>query len=476
MELTAFLKSEGWDSMDIDKALLSIVARAIFRAPEYKVSQYLVDNSDLKALYKIDDPISHKQLYRIADMLYGVKNGLDKYLYNKLSTLFNLDDSLVIFDISNTYFEGQKKNSKLADYGRSKEKRYDCKQVVFTGVINADGFIRHSKIYEGNKPDVKTLEGMIKELEKNSNSTSKKTVVLDAGIADEDNLKYLRGKGYKYVCVARKRLGAYELDVNKSNVKQLTDRGENVIELNIFKPKEFDDTWMYVQSPSKKLKEQSIDHKLCLRFEEDLTQAHESLSKKKGIKKLIKVHERIGRLKQKHRHVSSHYTIEVKSYKEEATAIIWTKQSNAVLEDKLQGVYFLRTNIDNIDENQFWNIYNLIREVESTFRCLKSDLNIRPIHHHLDHRVESHMYLTLLAYQLVNSIRHLLKEKEIYYDWNNIIRLMNSHIIQTLIVPTDKKTIRIRKPSIPIPFVKEIYNACNCDSSLKSIKKDVVYH
>jgi len=475
LDLASYLKSLGWESIDIQKALLVIAAKAIFGASEYKTSQYLEDNSDLKSICKIEHAISHKQLYRMSDKLFEVKEGLDKYLYTKICNLFNLEDCLVIFDISNTYFEGKKVQSDLAQYGRSKEKRYDCKQVVFTGVINVDGFIRHSKIYEGNKPDVRTLTEMINELEKNSNSKSQKTVVLDAGIADEDNLEYLRSKGYKYVCVSRKRLSDYELDINKPNVKQLTDRDKNIIELNIFKPKEYEDIWMYVKSPLKKIKEQSIDVKLSRRFEEDLTEVISSLSKTRGIKKLTKVHERIGRLKQKHRQVASHYKIEVISLGDRATNIVWFKQSSPVLDDKLQGVYFLRTNLDNIDEPQFWNIFNLIREVESTFRCLKSDLNIRPVHHQLDHRIESHLYLTLLAYQLVNSIRHLLKQQAILLNWNNIVRLMNTQIIQTLIIPAETKTIKLRKPSLPIGIVKNIYQACACASTVKP-SKEVVYH
>jgi len=81
-----------------------------------------------------------------------------------------------------------------------------------------------------------------------------------------------------------------------------------------------------------------------------------------------------------------------------------------------------------------------------------------------------------LAYQLVNTIRYMLKEKGINYEWKNIVRIMNSHTIQTIILPTDKKVIHLRKPAKPIEEVEQIYKAANCKNSLKPVKKYVVYH
>jgi len=145
--------------------------------------------------------------------------------------MFDLEDKLVIFDISNTYFETRKSGSKLAKYGRSKEKRSDCPLVVFTGVINSEGFIRHSKIYEGNKPDSATLTDMVEDLKKHADSNSKQTIVIDAGIATEDNLELIKAKGYKYVVVSRKRIKDYPIDISKSKTVALTNRGKEKVEL-----------------------------------------------------------------------------------------------------------------------------------------------------------------------------------------------------------------------------------------------------
>lgn len=466
----------GMGRKQTDKALLGIAARAIFSSSEYKTSQILQDNSSLQECFGIGQTITHKQLYGVADKLYANKEKIDGFLYERIRTLFDLDDKLVIFDISNTYFEGRKAGSEIARHGRSKEKRSDCPLVVFTGVINAEGFIRHSRIYEGNKADAATLGDMIADLKKYSPEGAKQTIVIDAGIASEENLESITKEGYEYVCVSRKRLKDYPVDPQGHAIAQLTDRDKNKVELRIFTPKGYDDTWMYVQSEAKRAKEGSMNEKLKMRFEQELEQIEGALHKKGGTKKANKVWERIGRAKEKHKRVSSRYTIDLTEVNGLATALAWSVKPDKKSEDKTKGVYFIRTNIQGPSEERLWHIYNTIRDVEATFRCLKSDLNIRPVHHQKDERVEAHIYQTILAYQLVNTIRHMLKEKGIHHDWPNIVRIMNTHTIQTIELPTDKKRIHLRKPSKPIKEVQQIYAATNCTKTQTAIKKYVVYH
>ena len=476
LQLPECFASLGMSGEQNSKALIAICARTIFSASEYKTAQILSLNSELLSLYNYKDSISHKQLYATADLLFKHKSKIDKFLYQRITDMFDIEDKLVIFDISNTYFETRKDHSELAKYGRSKEKRNDCKQVVFTGVINAQGFIRHSRIYEGNTADTATLSDMIKDLKQYSNSEIQQTVVIDAGIATEDNLALLNTKGYKYVCVSRKRIKDYELDQQADKVIQFTDRDKNKVELSIFEPAGYTDKWMYVQSEAKRRKEQSMDVKLKERFIEDLTSIKSAIVKKGGTKQIEKVWERIGRVKQKHNRVSARYEIKVKSENGKAKQVSWTEKEIKIKDDKANGVYFIRTNYNDPTEKQLWDIYNTIREVEATFRCLKSDLQIRPIHHQKDSRIESHIYLTILAYQLVNTIRYMLKNENIHYDWHNIKRIMSTHTIQTIELPTDKKVIHLRKPSKPNDLVQQIYTATKSTRTQSAVKKYVVYH
>lgn len=468
--------SLGIGDKQSSKALLSIAGRAIFSSSEHKTSQILQTSSELQHCFGVEGKITHKQLYDIADTLYEHRQEIDRFLYKSIQTLFNLEDKLVIFDISNTYFETHKEGSTLAKYGRSKEKRNDCPLVVFTGVINPEGFIRHSRMYEGNTPDTATLGDMIEDLASNCPKAARQTIVIDAGIATEENLELIKQKGYQYVCVSRKRLKDYPKTSTKDTVVQLTDRDKNKVELAIFQPDGYDDTWMRVQSQAKSKKETSMQNKLAKGFEEELAGIAKALTKKGGTKKVNKVWERIGRAKQKHNRVAANYHIEVEEKQTIATSLKWSYKANKTKEDKQKGIYFIRTSYQNPKEKELWDIYNTIREVEATFRCLKTELNIRPVYHQKDERIKSHIYLTILAYQLVNTIRHMLKANGIHYDWRNIVRIMNTQTIQTIELPTDKKTIHLRKPSKPIEEVQQIYKATNCKQTQSAIKKYVVYH
>ena len=154
----------------------------------------------------------------------------------------------------------------------------------------------------------------------------------------------------------------------------------------------------------------------------------------------------------------------------------WKIKENPVKDEKENGVYFIRSSYKNTSEEELWDIYNTIREVESTFRCLKTDLQMRPVYHQNDQRIEAHLYLTILAYQLVNTIRHMLEKNNIRYDWQNILRIMSTQTVQTIKIPTDKKNIHLRKPAKPIKEVQDIYKATGCIDTQRSIKKYVVYH
>jgi transposase len=473
LKLGGFLSQLGLTKDDVQRALISIAARAIYTASEHKTADILKINSSLTECIGYRGDITHKQLYRIADILYNSKAAIERCLHDHITDMFDLTDSLVIFDISNTYFETRKAGSDLAAYGRSKEKRGDCPLVVFTGVINAEGFIRHSHVYPGNTPDPHTLSDMVDDLE-NYSDGPKKTVVIDAGIATEQNLEELERKGYHYVCVSRSRVKDYPPEALGGNLIRKTEQGE--VRLSVFTPEGYSDTWMLARSEAKKTKEQSTGNKLQARFEQDLHAAEAALHKKGGTKKIDKVWERIGRYKERHRQVSGSYKITVTEKQGKATAIDWTIQDNKLKDDKAEGIYFIRTNLQDPQEGPLWDIYNTIRKVESTFRCLKTDLHIRPIYHQTDRRTKAHLNLAVLAYQLVNTIRYLLGRAGIHCDWSHIVRIMSTQQVQTIGMPSKTKTIHLRKASKPIKEAKQIYDAAGCTQTQKTLKKYVVYH
>jgi hypothetical protein len=321
----------------------------------------------------------------------------------------------LLYDLTNTYFEGRKIGSKLAKFGRSKEKRSDAKLVVLALVVNPEGFIKYSSILEGNMSDAKTLEGMIENLRiKTSSSAKKALVVIDAGIATDENLSMIKEKGYDYMCVSRSSLKNYNIEAGATTVT-VTDNKKQKIDLCRVKSDRNTDYYLKVESHSKELKERSMNEQFRSRFEDGLQKIADSLTKKGGVKQEDKVYERIGRVKQKYPSIQRYFDIEVEvkenvkinttkkgtqpeqEKKKIVTTLNWSIKQGVDINAR-SGVYFLRTSLEGNSEHVLWQLYNTIREIEATFRVLKTDLDLRPIYHKNDDSTMAHLHLGVLAY------------------------------------------------------------------------------
>jgi hypothetical protein len=345
--------------------------------------------------------------------------------------------------------------------------------VSFSAVVNQYGFLKYSKIEQGNVNDSQTLLETIRQMEHRSKSGRlDKAVVIDAGMVSEANLTQLREKGVKYVCVSRTKPEDYEGYLSPQ-MKQITDNRGNKIEIKLIEPQGKPDQWLLVKSEMKAQKEMSIRSKLEERFEKELSAVKEGIHKKGGVKKIERVWERIGRAKERYKRVQNKYTIYVKEKNGIALELDWERKAEVEMN---KGVYFIRTNIEGKSEKEIWDIYNTIREVESTFRCLKTDLSIRPIFHQKDVYSAAHINLGLMAYQLVAAIRHRLKSNGINSDWTNIVRVMNSQKMNTIKLKLKTKEVHLRKASSPERTVKRIYDIMGIKEFPKPTKKYVVYH
>jgi len=429
-------------------------------------------------------------LYRISTKLYNEKEALEQYLSFRTNELFDIEDRIMLYDLTNTYFEGRKTGSKLAKFGRSKEKRSDAKLVVLALVVNPEGFIKYSAILQGNMSDPATLESMIENLRvKTSSSAKKALIVMDAGIATEDNLKMVKAKGYDYLCVTRSSLKNYKVETDAAAVT-VTDNKKQKIELCPVKSDKNTDYYLKVESHTKELKERSMNDQFRQRFEDGLQIIAESLTKKGGVKQADKVYERIGRLKGKYPSIQRYFDIEVvveerpeRKRKEEnnppeqkqiATAINWSIKKDVDINAR-SGVYFLRTSLEGQSQEMLWQFYNTIREIEATFRILKTDLDLRPIYHKKDESTMAHLHLGLLAYWVVNTIRHQLKKEKIHSNWSEIVRVMNTQKAVTTLAQNDKdEVIQIRRCTEPNQKVQKLYDALKYKYAPFVKKKSVV--
>ena len=478
LKISDFLRSANWPEEKIALATTHVISRSVYPASELKTVSFIKENSAVCELTGYEkDKLTKDRLYDISKELYAIKDGLESYLSKKTNELFDLDDKIILYDLTNTYFEGRMLNSKIAKFGRSKEKRKDAKLVVLAIVINREGFLKYSNIFHGNMADSKTLKALVKTI---GNATSfsqrKPVVVMDAGISTVDNLKMLRKEGYDYMCVSRSNLKDYRADTDKEPVEIFDKRKQPIELMRVKSPdKEDKDNYLWVKSKTKALKENSMNGLLSQRFEEGIQSIDEGIHKKGGTKKLDKVNQRIGRLQEKYPSVHRYYDITLTNDGKGTATAISCRHKTGEDPDKKAGIYFLRTTLNENDEKTLWSIYNVIREIEYTFRVLKTDLDLRPIYHKTDEASMAHLHLGLLAYWLVSTIRYQLKQKGYKHQWREIVRIMNTQkLVTTSFKNIDDQTITIRQCTVPEQKAKQIYDLLNYKYVPFHRKKSVV--
>jgi transposase len=473
--IAPLLEGTGMSKDAVNKAITLIVSRAVYPASEHKTSQWLESSSALgELIFGGPKKISHHHLYHAGDGLYEQKDILEKHLCTKTNELFDLKDKIVFYDLTNTYFEGRKVGSELAQFGRSKEKRSDCKLVSLALVVNAEGFVKYSKIYEGNIYEAHTLEAIVDGLAADTSQSTKPVVVMDAGISDEANLAMLKAKGHDYLCVTKAKLKEYTSANPDSRPVEITDNRGNKISLQAVKKEDCEDQYLHIRSEQKAVKEAAMDDRASLRFEEELKNLNTSIQRKGGAKKLEKVGERLGRIKERYPTANKHYNVEIQHQNHNATGLTFsTKDTN--LPQATHGVYFVRTSLKDAKEKMIWDIYNTLTEIEATFRILKTDLNIRPIFHQKDERTKAHMQLGIIAYMVVNTIRHKLKTAGINHSWTTIIRIMNTQkIVKSSFVNDKGQVVILKKCSEPNSQVLGIYQATKYQTKPFNFKKYVL--
>ena len=453
-----YLKTRGWDDQQVSLAATHIISRTVYPASELKTVSWIKENSAVCELTGYDPgKVTKDKLYEISKKLYQEKSGLEKHLSRCTNELFNLQDKIVLYDLTNTYFEGRMNSSKMAKFGRSKEKRSDAKLIVLAVIINTEGFLKYSDIFEGNTSDCSTLKAVITQLNLMSGQTSwKPIIVMDAGVATEENVQFLKVEKYDYLCVSRSTLKDYKADTDSLPV-QIYDKRKQPIELLNVRVENDTDNYLWVKSEAKALKEKSMNDQFSQRFEEGLRVIQKGIASKGGTKKTDKVWERIGRLKEKYSSTHQYYDIKVfDNGNGTAISLSFEKNQGVTIDDKA-GIYFLRTSLNGKEEKTLWMIYNLIREIEYTFRVLKTDLDLRPVYHKTDEASMAHLHLGLLAYWLVSTIRYQLKLQGINHSWSEIIRIMNTQkMVTTTIENTKGDTIQIRQCSEPSQEVRLI--------------------
>jgi transposase len=473
LELPKQLQKLGLSKTDASVALGSIIARAVYPDSERSTYAWLCNNSGLSELIDFDFTNSSlAKLYRVSDKLLTHKDALENYLETVECKFHGYKSTIALYDLTNTYMEGQAKSNPKAKHGHSKEKRNDCPLITMGLVMNEHGFLHRTSILPGNASEPKSLEQMIESLSLHQ-SLFKPTIILDAGIATKDNLTWLRENGYAYVVSARQDAPSMDLD---GELEAVGDLHEFVKAALIKNEDNSEEKWLYCESEAKTSVASEMKQSFRKRYEEDLKKLSDSLSKPRAGKKLAKVIERIGRLKEKHKRISGCYEVDVIAAEDgaTATAIKW-KVVDEKMNGKLTGSYFLRTNLLNAGAKELWQLYNTLRGVEDAFRFMKSSLGLRPVYHQIERRVDGHLWITILAYHLIHHCLYQLKQQGINYQWKTIRKIMKGRVRVTMQAKTeDGKTLHHRSTTKAEGEQKEIYRALGLSSSILRSKKTII--
>lgn len=454
----------GFTDSQIRCAFATIVAKAVHPSSERESWRWLKNNSGLDTLLKTSfSKLSSNPLYEISDLLMKHKTTLEEYLRSKEKGLFGLPEAIILYDITNTFFEGSCSRHPMAARGKSKEKRADRPLISLGLVLDVDGFPKCTDFLEGNVSESKTLLAMIDKLngQVSSSIAPKPIIVMDSGIATKANIVMLKEQGYRYIVMMKKKCRPRCEDAQDVVVK---DSKDNKVSASLVDDPETGDKNLYCYSTARHKRELNIQQGNQEKLEKELCHLADGLPVKRRLKDYPKVLKKIGGLKQKYKRVAGYYTFHVGRSDDGKLAISlkWEVDSDG-LSQALSGTYGMRTNIANFGPKTLWNIYISLSHAEEAFRMLKSEIGLRPIFHQNEERINAHLFLTILTYHVVASIRHQLKGQGIFDSWNTIKNTLMTHMIVTTTVnKADGARIHMRGSSMPEASHKALYQALGC--------------
>jgi transposase len=440
-----------------------VLNRLIAPCSEHAMPEW-IERTALSDLLRIDlSELSDTALYRNLDRLHPKRQEIESSLAQREKNLFNLDDTYYLYDLTSTYFEGQCKSNPKAQRGYSRDQRPDCKQVVVGLVLDRDGFPKAHEVFEGNRQDRASLDEMLSLLEKRSGRRGGATVIVDRGMSSEDNLAQIKAHGHHYLVASRQGERQAWLDELEEEegwqelIRQPSPRnpGQKKSRVWIKRAETTEHLYILCRSEGRKAKDEAIRLKQEKRLLADLARLRKRIEGGR-LQRSDKIHEAIGRLKERYSRVARYWKMD---YNEAQQTLSWQedqeKKTNAL---RLDGTYLLKTDRKDLTAEEAWRLYILLTRVEDAFRDMKSPLSERPIFHHLQHRVETHIFLCVLAYHLLIAIEKSFLDQGIHTSWATLRQQLSTHQVVTAVLPTtDGHLLKIRRATKPDSQQRLIY-------------------
>ena len=376
---------------------LLVVNRLIDPGSEFRLHRQWFDRSAMDELLGVDFRAASKdRLYRCLDRILIHRADLFRHLRQRWRNLFAVEFEVLLYDLTSTYFEGLCQLNPKAKHGYSRDRRSDCRQVVIALIVTPGGFPLAYETMPGNTSEKTTLRGFLAKIE-SLYGKARRVWVMDRGIPTEQTLEEMRETGAQYlVGTPRSQLSKLETELlalpwrevrDHVHVKLLPRNGE---------------LYVYARSLDRRKKERAMRRRKVRRLLEGLGKLRANCRDRD------KLLERLGVLKHEAAREARLVEIHVPPAADKVTPESFTfhlKTDAYKTAQRRAGSYLLRTNLTDEAPELLWRKYIQLTEIEAVFKCLKSDLAIRPIHHQLEDRVDAHIFVAFLSYCLTVTLK-----------------------------------------------------------------------
>jgi hypothetical protein len=404
------------------------------------------------------------RLYHTGDALLAKRKFLEAALRDTQGSLFGSCGGIILYDVTNTHFEGVCARNPKARHGRNKQKRDDCRQVAVGMAFDERGLPLAHEVFEGNISDAKTLIHILDRLRlgpQEGDGLAKPLVILDAGFASKANLALLRERGLGYLInITRGSRAGFAAQFAAGGFETVPGREPSApVEVRtIADPENPGGVLVLCRSSGRREKELAMISAAERRFLDDAAALRRRIARGR-LKDPAKIQRAVGRLQKKHPRVARFFTL-----RHEGGKLLVTRDDEKFEQaGELCGNYVLRTD-RKLGAARTWSLYMTLLQAEEGYACLKGSLGLRPNHHQLQERVEAHIFITVLAYHLLCRVREKLRDSGDVRDWKTLRRLLSTHSLATTRLPlADGRVLHIRKATDPDAEQAAVYRKLGID-------------
>ena len=385
----------AWEKM----AAVLVTARLCEPSSELHIAEDWYRRTALGDLLQLDDAqVNKDRLYRALDELLVHKSALEAHLSRRCGELFSIDNEVLLYDVTSTYFEGQAQANPLAQRGYSRDHRPDCKQVCIALVVSFDGFPLGYEVFPGNTHDSRTVQTIVTTMETRHGALGR-VWIADRGMSSAANLSWLRETNRRYIIGAPKsELKKFASELAATGWREIREG----IEVKLARCPETKDTIILCRSADRRSKERAMHEKFSARIEAALQRLCARIARSTKRIDATQVNRQIGRILQQNQRAAARFAVSLKDNDSPAGFYLHI-QHNVEFDDWAQvseGAYLLRSNITDWSDERLWKAYIQLAQAEAAFRIQKDQLNVRPIWHQRADRVQAHILVCFLAFVL----------------------------------------------------------------------------